>query len=140
MKNTLALVLMVFGIVSCDSREISSTLICKDSSFLDGTEFKYTYLIDIDLNNQKVYVKETSFNPFYSEEENKAFDEAELYHLIQEEYDVEKWSRKFKNIDDDMVWYEKHGSWILDRANLVIRFKRDTGESGVLMYCDKANI
>ena len=138
--NKLLPVLFALCLVSCSEREISSTLICKDSSYLDGTEFKYTYLIDIDLNNQKVYVKETSFNPFYSEEENKALDEAELYHLIEEEYDVEKWSRKFKNIDDDIVWYEKHGSWILDRANLVIRFKRDTGESGVLMYCDKANV
>ena len=84
------LALFALCLVSCSEREISSTLICKDSSYLDGTEFKYTYLIDIDLNNQKVYVKETSFNPFYSEEENKALDEAELYHLIEEEYVVEK--------------------------------------------------
>ena len=53
MKDTLALVLMVFGIVSCDSREISSTLICKDSSFLDGTEFKYTYLMQKGISKLK---------------------------------------------------------------------------------------
>ena len=138
--NKLLPVLFALCLVSCSEREISSTLICKNSTYLGSDEFKSTYLIELDLNQNKVFIKETTENPYYSKRENEELREAGLYDLMDKQYDVEKWTRKFKKINGEIVWREKFGSWTLNRNTSNIEIKRDDGASRWMLYCTKTDI
>ncbi len=134
------LIFFIVFLILPQSKDINTTLICEDSRTSSGTVFKSIYLIELDVNKKKVYIKNTDINPFYSARENKAFNEAGLYKLIQKEYEEEKWTRKFKNIKGNIVWREKYGTWTLNRETLNIRVLGDEGAVGLNMYCRKSKI
>ena len=139
MNRTLLIFCIVFTIVS-ESKEINTTLICNHSTVSNDNVYKSIYLIELDINKKKAYIKETSINPFYSAEENKQLREAGLYEYMEEEYEEEKWTRKFKNIKGNIVWREKYGSWTLNRQTLSLRVLRDDKKSDWTMYCRKSQI
>ena len=139
MNRVLLIFCIVFTIVS-ESKEINTTLICNHSTTSNGKVYKSIYLIELDINKKKAYIKETSINPFYSAEENKQLREAGLYKYMEKEYEEEKWTRKFKNIKGNIVWREKYGSWTLNRQTLNLRVVGDDGRDGLNMYCKKSQI
>lgn len=139
MNRVLLILCIVFTIVS-ESKEINTALICNHSTASNGKVYKSIYLIELDINKKKAYIKETSINPFYSAEENKKLREAGLYKYMEKEYEEEKWTRKFKNVKGNIVWREKYGSWTLNRQTLNLRVVRDDGRDGLNMYCKKSQI
>ena len=139
MNRVLLIFCIVFTIAS-ESKEINTTLICNHSTVSNGNVYKSIYLIELDINKKKAYIKETSINPFYSAEENKQLREAGLYKYMEKEYEEEKWTRKFKNIKGNIVWREKYGSWTLNRQTLNLRVVGDDGRDGLNMYCKKSQI
>tara|TARA_B100000767_G_C19248376_1_gene322141 strand:- start:11 stop:430 length:420 start_codon:yes stop_codon:yes gene_type:complete len=139
MNRALLIFCIVFSIHS-ESKEINATLICNHSTSSNGNLYKYIYLVELDINKKKVYIKQTTINPFYSAEENKKLREAGLYKYLEKEYEEERWTRKFKNIKGNIVWREKYGSWTLNRQNLSLRILRDDKKSDWTMYCKKSQI
>ena len=111
MNRVLLIFCIVFTIAS-ESKEINTTLICNHSTVSNGNVYKSIYLIELDINKKKAYIKETSINPFYSAEENKQLREAGLYKYMEKEYEEEKWTRKFKNIKGKYSLARK--IWLMD--------------------------
>ena len=139
MNRVLLIFCIVFTII-IESKEINTTLICNHSTASNGIVYKSIYLIELDINKKKAYIKETSINPFYSGEENKQLKKYGFYKYMEKEYEEEKWTRKFKNVKGNIVWREKYGSWTLDRQTLNLRVVRDDGRDGLNMYCKKSQI
>ena len=140
MKHTLALVLMVFGIVGCSNQEEKLIVICESGSFHDSS-------LTFDFVNNMVSVKETLNE--YGYEQKKIIDriaktESFQYGLsegsVQEMLDVfneEELTRHIRSIDggfivfgmtkerDELIDFE----WTLNRANLQMKEVRRMADS-----------
>ena len=60
------LIFFIVFLILPESKDINTTLICEDSRTSSGTVFKSIYLIELDVNKKKAYIKNTDINPFYS--------------------------------------------------------------------------
>ena len=138
--NRVLIIFCIFFSALSESKQIDATIICNHATSYSGNVYKSIFLIELDMNKKKAYIKETTLNPFYSAEENRKLREAGLYEYVEKEYEEEKWTRKFKNIKGNIVWREKYGSWTLNRQNLSLRVLRDDKKSDWTMYCKKSQI
>jgi hypothetical protein len=136
--TSILLTLLVLG--GCGFKNINSTLLCDD--WFSSENFRTSLTIQIDNNNHKVYLKETTENLDYSAEKNRQLIEAELYDLTESQYEFDEWTRNFKEVGDEITWSEKYATWTLNRItlDLIIKSKEGRKRKESSHYCEKLEI
>ena len=107
-----------------------------------NTVWENILTLEIDTSNKKVYVQNNAINPHYSEQENRDLEYAEMYSLMQEQYDIDNWVRDYKNINGNLIWREKYGTWTLNRDNFMLTMEGDgvNNKSFTQINCYKSEI
>ena len=142
MKNLtiLLLTLLIFG--GCSLKKINSTLVCNDWSSKEN--FRSSLAIQIDNNNDRVFLKEVNENLSYSSEQNERLRLTGHYELkeSQSQFKFDEWTRNFKEQGDEIIWKEKYSVWTFNKITLNLLIKPEEGREGkkTSYYCEKLDI
>ena len=110
-----------------------------DSLVLFCTWDRDKYTFKIDKEKQRVFIEVKAYNPSYDPNYNRTIPKE----FRTEQYsDVEKWSRRYHEYGQKLVWHEKYGKWELDRSTLRLDIKptREGGAPPSTFYCSLPKI
>ena len=115
---------------------------CNDWS--SNENFRTSLAIQIDNNNDRMFLKEVTENLRYSSEQNEQLRLAGHYELkeSQSQFKFDEWTRNFKEQGDEIIWKEKYSVWTFNKITLNLIIKPEEGRDGkkTSYYCEKLDI